>query len=327
MKIHLLIILILLGFSGVLAQKVELKADTQISDSVNYREKAFLPENSGDVSGLREVEPSARDLSKKLPQIIENFEETSVAKFTLPRSMPFRDIEQAIGGEKEFDGSVSINPHDDSDGEVDSRVSEKFHWTPAIKQSILFLGIQHGFRLFQKKTQRGLDGKFFSDWGHTVKNLRGWRDGDNFITNYVGHPMQGGLTGRIFINNSDKSKKLEFGSSKDYWKSRFKAFVWSAVWSAQFELGPISEGSIGNVGIDDDRGPSKMAWVDLVVTPSAGTGVLIGEDIIDKFILKKWLEKKITSRTRVKVYRTFFTPLSSFANILGGKVPWHRANR
>ncbi|MGI8495621.1 MAG: hypothetical protein ACR2L1_09985, partial [Pyrinomonadaceae bacterium] len=132
---------------------------------------------------------------------------------------------------------------------------------------------------------------------------------------------------RIFVNNSDFAKRQEFGSSKDYWKSRFYAMLWSAAWSAQFELGPISEASIGNVGLRQTNGHSTMAYVDLVITPTVGTGVLIGEDAIDKYVLKNWLEKKISSRTTLKFLRSIATPTTSFTNLISGKVPWKRENR
>ncbi len=204
---------------------------------------------------------------------------------------------------------------------------DKFHWRPAITESLVFLGIQHGFRMMQEKTKKGLKGPFFPDWAQSAKNLGGWRDGDSFMTNYIAHPMQGSATGRIFINNSEVARRQVFGKSKSYWKSRFKAMAWSAVWSVQFELGPISEASIGNVGLDDKTGPNRMGWVDLAVTPTAGTAVLIGEDMIDRFVLKNWLERKLRSRTKIKIFRTFFTPIHSFMNVLGGRVPWKRYNR
>jgi hypothetical protein len=210
--------------------------------------------------------------------------------------------------------------------EKQSNGSTKFHWKPALTESLYFLGIQHGFRMIQKKTRRELKGRFLPEWGRSVKNLGGWRDGDSSFTNYVAHPMQGVVTGRIFINNSEKSRRSEFGRKKEYWESRFKAMIWSGIWSAQFELGPISEASIGNVGLYDKISVNRMGWVDIVITPTAGTGVLIGEDLIDKYILKKWLEKG-SSRTRMKIFRTFLTPFQSFTNVLGGKVPWKRYNR
>lgn len=213
---------------------------------------------------------------------------------------------------------------DDPSGKPPRR--ERFHWRPAVIESLNFLALQQSLRMVQKKTRRELDGKFFADWGRSVRNLGGWRDGDSFLTNYIAHPMQGAVTGRIFINNSDRSKRLEFDISSEYWESRFKAMIWSAVWSTQFELGPLSEASIGNVGLYDRTGPNRMGWVDIVVTPMAGTAVIIGEDLIDKYFLRKWLERG-TSRTRIKIFRTFFTPFQSFTNVLGGRKPWHRDNR
>ena len=56
---------------------------------------------------------------------------------------------------------------------------------------------------------------------------------------------------------------------------------------------------------------------------------LIGEDMIDKYILKNWLEKKNGYRvsTKLKFFRCVLTPTMCFANILRGKVPWRRDDR
>jgi hypothetical protein len=204
---------------------------------------------------------------------------------------------------------------------------DKFHWKPALMQSTLFLAIQHGARMSQKKTRHGLGGPFFREWAESVKGLRSWDDDGLFVTNYIAHPLQGSLTGRIFINNSEKAKRQEFGRSKQYWEGRFKAMAWSAFWSTQFELGPFSEASIGNVGMQPTKFYGKMGWNDLIVTPIMGTGALVGEDMIEKYVLKGWLERKLTSRTRIKIWRTFLTPTTSFANLLAGKKPWKRDDR
>ena len=181
----------------------------------------------------------------------------------------------------------------------------------------------------QPKTTRYLGGPFFADWKNSLKNLRGWDDGNKFFTNYVAHPMQGAATGRIFINNSDRAKKQEFGKSKIYWESRLKAMAWTAVWSAQFELGPLSEASLGNVGLDHPKGRSPLSWCDLVLTPTLGTGWLIGEDAIDKYILMNWLERNGANKvtTKIKILRSVLTPITSFSNLLRGKAPWKRDNR
>ncbi len=249
------------------------------------------------------------------------------ARFTFLEAENKRRVEEKDSNET--DESDKTDVKDTSGGNNPSQIEdkEKFHWKPALIQSGIFLGIQHGFRLTEKRTQRELGGPFFRDWAQSVKNLRGWEDGDSIFINYVAHPLQGSLTGRIFVNNSDRAKKQEFGKSKEYWKSRFKAMIWSAASDIQFELGPISEASIGNVGLNKKNGYSTMAYVDLVVTPIAGTGVLIGEDAIDKYILKNWLERKNGSKTKIKILRSILTPTTSFANILRGKVPWKRDNR
>ena len=231
--------------------------------------------------------------------------------------VPERDLKLAPE-EYEDDEDPSLKPEE-----------EKFHWRPAIRQSMDFLGIQHGARMLQVKTTRQLEGPFFKDWGRAVRNLRGWRDGDNTVINYVAHPLQGGLTGRIFVNNSDNASRQEFGLSKGYWKSRAKAFVWSAAWSTQIEIGPLSEASIGNVGFPRKDGSRSTGYVDYVITPTVGTGVLVGEDAIDKYVLKGWIERKAGGRAtaKVKLLRSLLTPTTSFANILRGKYPWKRYDR
>ncbi len=232
-----------------------------------------------------------------------------------------KDTDETNAETGEKDAAERKNPYQ-------TPVKEKFHWKPALAQSGIFLGIQHGYRLArQKRTRDALAGPFFRDWAQSVKSLRGWRDGDKSTINYIGHPLQGGLTGRIFVNNSDAAKKQEFGKSKAYWTSRFKALVWTAAWSAQFELGPVSEATIGNVGLQKKNGYSTMAYVDLVITPTIGTGVLIGEDAIDKYFLKNWLERKSDNKMKIKILRSILTPTTSFANLLRGKMPWKRDNR
>src|SRR6185369_7904375 len=50
-----------------------------------------------------------------------------------------------------------------------------FDWDAAFRQSMLFLGIQHAFRLLNEpNTREGLSGPFFTDYINTLKSLRGW---------------------------------------------------------------------------------------------------------------------------------------------------------
>ena len=299
-------------------------------------DKGILAVNPTEVKNIY-AEKNSEDIKPKLPLETAKTDEDKPVEdkpIRFPVYNLLRDTEQerfgpsSNGNFKELYPTKTKTPDDDKKtSSSQDKTKDKFHWKPALIQSGIFLGMQHGTRLLQKKTTRELVGPFFRDWFNSVKGLRGWDDGDNLLTNYVAHPMQGSLTGRIFVNNSDRAKRQEFGSSKEYWKSRFKAALWSTAWSIQFELGPISEASLGNVGLKPAaNGRSYMTYQDLVITPTVGTAVLILEDAIDKYVLKNWLEKKKGYRvtTKIKILRCALTPTTCFANILRGKVPWKR---
>ncbi len=204
----------------------------------------------------------------------------------------------------------------------------RFQWKPALAQAMTFLWIEHTFRFMTEPgTRAALRGPFFKDWYDSVRRTRGWRDGDPFIVNYIGHPMQGSVTNYIYIHNDPRSRQLEAGFNKAYFKSRLKAMLFSTIYSTQFELGPLSEASLGNVGLR----PSRMsrhpsALVDLVVTPTLGTAWTMGEDALDRVVVKR-LESHVENRFVRLMVRGFLNPSRSFANILRGRYPWHRDGR
>ena len=205
----------------------------------------------------------------------------------------------------------------DDDDPANPPESEKFHWKPAIYQSLAAQGFQHAYALiFQEKTQRALKGKFFSDYWESVKGVRGWSDGNKFFTNYIAHPMQGSFTGFIFVQNHDRAKRQVFNESPQYWKDRLKALAWSAAWSTNWEVGPISQSSIGNVGLYGHQG-----YVDLVLTPTVGTAWMITEEALDRYIIRHHDGKSLTRRI---MFRTFLNPTRSVANVFRFKVPWYR---
>lgn len=204
-----------------------------------------------------------------------------------------------------------------------------FQWQSALRQSLAFLGIQHAFRLATEKGSRAeLKGPFFKDYVATLGQLAAWDDGDPFIVNYIGHPMMGSVTGYIQVHNDPRGIDQEVGlSNRQYWKSRLKAFGWSFVYSTQFELGPVSEASLGNVGIRPYEGHKHpMAYVDLVVTPIVGTAWLVGEDTLDKYLIRN-LDARINNKVARILYRSFLNPTRSMANVLRGKYPWYRDDR
>lgn len=196
-----------------------------------------------------------------------------------------------------------------------------FDWGGATRESLRFLTIQHGLRLTQEKTFDQLNGPFFGDYFESVKGLRSWEDGDSSFTNYVAHPMQGAVTGFIQVQNDPVGRRANIADGSVYWKSRLKAMGWSAAYSTQFELGPYSEATIGNVG----KTPGTMGYVDLVVTPTGGFGIMLAEDAFDQFVLAR-LERRVNPPT-MRILRMVFSPNRTLANVLRFKKPWRRDNR
>ncbi len=206
-----------------------------------------------------------------------------------------------------------------------------FRWRAALIESANFLAIQHAVN---SSTYHGtLKGPFFRDWFDSVGNYRfsAWSDDDPFIVDYIGHPMMGAVVGRIQIQNDPRGMRQVIGKSKAYWKSRTKALAWSAVYTAQWELGPISETSIGNLGNFGYYSKSAghltngTGLTDLVTTPVAGTAWLVGEDLIDKY-----LTRRIEAHSHNFFYRasiSMLTPTRSVANLLRFKAPWYRDER
>lgn len=201
-------------------------------------------------------------------------------------------------------------------------VDHGFHRVRGTAESLFFLGIMHGFRMTEQKTRRELGGPFWSDYFKSVKGLHGWSDGGKQFTNYLAHPAEGAVFGHIWVNNDPKGRRVEFSNGQAYAVSRVKALLWSALWSTLFEIGPISEASLGNVGST----LGKQAAVDLVITPTVGIAELVAEDAIDRYI-GKWIERKTTNEGWRAFARLALNPTRSFSNLLQFKLPWYRATR
>lgn len=204
---------------------------------------------------------------------------------------------------------------------VETPRPRRFHWEEATKQSMTLLMLQHGARMAQHKTREEMGGPFFKDYAKSITSISGWGDNDSVLTNYVAHPMMGAITGYVQVQNDLSGIHQEFGGSRQYWNSRLKALAFSAAYSTQFEIGPISEAAIGNVGMK--KGTS--GWVDFIMTPTGGFGLMLAEDAFDRHAISKW--ESGSSATHKRVLRILLNPNRSIANLLRRKVPWHRDTR
>jgi len=193
-------------------------------------------------------------------------------------------------------------------------------WNHIIAQSLMFTGIQHAFRYSTENGTRNPGAPFFPGYAYAIEGLHGWSDGDPFYVNYVGHPLQGAIGARIWIQNDPKYRDVVIGRDPRYWKSRFRAAAFAWVQSVQFEIGPFSEASIGSI---QKRWP-EQGFVDHVVTPVIGLGWVLAEDAMDKYIVRK---VEPNHRWLAIFLRGGLMPSASFTNVLAGKYPWHRQDR
>jgi hypothetical protein len=226
-------------------------------------------------------------------------------------------------------------------------VQEKgFHWRQALTESFTFLVIEQAYVVHTDfhwvASENGVPFNHYwrdykqslSEWTHS-----GWNDGDPNWFGYVGHPIQGALTGFIEIQNDPKSQRLEFSKTKAYWWSRLKAGLWNAAYSTQWNLGPVSEVTVEKYGTKD-RAPwtyagtypcsrhclTGVGQIDIVMTPLGGTGWLIGEDFLDKEIVRR-VESDTQNRFLIDTVRVALNPIRAGANMLHGEHPWYRASR
>jgi hypothetical protein len=153
-------------------------------------------------------------------------------------------------------------------------------------------------------------------------NIHGWNDGDPFFVNYVDHPMEGSVAGFLEVAYDPRYRQVQFGKSSMYWKSRLRATAFSAAFSLQFEIGPVSEASIGGI----QRNPRQTGVVDWVITPVIGLGWMLGEDALDRYVIAP-MEIRTTNRAARILLRGVLNPTRSFANLMQGNAPWHRDTR
>lgn len=223
-----------------------------------------------------------------------------------------------------------------SSSRPDKLKQEKFRWGRAILQSANFMAIQQGIMLADDKWSRYelTHGKWFKTYMSAVRGYGGrWDDGDPFLDNYVGHPMQGAITSYIQIHNDPAGRRLEFQNSKAYWMSRMRSMAWNAAYSTQFEIGPFGEASIQKLGsyhyqncVPGCKVVNGAGFVDLVITPTVGTGWVVMEDVLDKFVAKK-AENKFGRNGWTNLIRCVINPSRTAANILDHKRPWYRTSR
>jgi hypothetical protein len=211
-------------------------------------------------------------------------------------------------------------------------------WRPLIVQELLFVGVEHGFRLAtEPKTRRELGGPFFADWAKIVSNTQWnrWSDGDKKFTSDIAHPAEGAVAAWIYRQNDTNARYLEQDfHNPAYRKMLLKSFAVATAAAVLWKIGPISEATIGHVGLYPTvdkwgrpiREGNRTGLNDYVTNEALGIPLMIFEDWLDKHAARP-LEEHIHSRVRINAIRIFTSPTRSFSNLMSFQRPWSRENR
>ena len=192
-------------------------------------------------------------------------------------------------------------------------------WKPLLFESVHATTWQQVFRLLSEDQSRKrlTQVPMFQNWQECLKALDHWDDQGPTAVNYVAHPLMGAMSGRLLLNNDAKGRVVR-PSEDGYWPSRFRALAFSAAYSTQWEIGPMSEAMLG-------LSPTKEGVVDLVITPTIGFIWTLAEDALEEHVVRR-IERR-GSATLTRVTRTVFSPSRTLANVAGLRVPWHRTDR
>ena len=207
------------------------------------------------------------------------------------------------------------------------------HWLPILWQSFEITAAENlGNIAFDEETRHDLvTNPYWSTYVKCVKQFRydQWRDDDSFMVDYVAHGLQGAIVSYIFEQNSPTGRGLVYVNNGNYWRSRLKGMAWSAVYEVQWKIGPASEASIGNSGLNTyytprvkGRSTNETGFQDFVDTPVVGFWWNVGEDALDRFLMPK-----VWSRTHNKwvlAAVSVMTPSKAAANMLRYKPPYYR---
>ena len=167
---------------------------------------------------------------------------------------------------------------------------------------------------------------FFQRYADSVGNYRWdtWFDGNSGVTNNIGHPLEGAIAGSIELQN-DPGRRFRIGKDRRYWNSRLRALAWAAAFSVQWEIGPLSEASLGNYGsstwVRNGRVVNGTGLTDFVMTPVGGFGWILAEDAVDRWMLP---HADCSMTKKRKAAWSALTPARSVANLMRWKKPWYR---
>jgi hypothetical protein len=230
-----------------------------------------------------------------------------------------------VGADTSNDAFDPIEPRSITSSAVQTgeQYPQGVQWKPLLRHSFNYLGVMHAFRIATEAgTRDALTKNMFGGYFKALGSMHGWSDGDGYYENYLGHPLEGAVAAYIWIHNDIRYRTVEFGSSRDYWMSRLRAYGYAWAFSEQFEIGPISEASIGQI----QRICCAYGFVDHIITPNGGLAWVVAGDALDRYVVRPIEDHSRNQAIRI-LARVALNPPLSFANLMAGQYPWHRETR
>ena len=207
-------------------------------------------------------------------------------------------------------------------------------WLPMLWEAFEATAVETtGNIVFDSDTRDDLThNPYLATWFKCVHQYRyrQWSDDTPFIVHDIGHPMQGASVYSIFAQNDPKSRGLIATNNGNYWRGKLKAMAFVTLYEIQWKIGPVSEASIGNSGLNTylvpgtttGRTTNETGFQDFVITPVYGLGWNIAEDLVDKYVMPHiW---KRTHNRLILMALLPLTPCRDAANLLRYKPPYYR---
>jgi hypothetical protein len=287
---------------------------------------------------LRAQQGSGGSASSAQASVAASVETTSYLMIDAPSVVAARESAHEAEGVLIAPGAKQLNLQSEFQRNTDCENGTlrgkpcRVSWWRVLSQSVFFLAAQHGGNIAMDHDTRNAltHGSFWGDYAYCVEHYRWsrWNDDDPFGVDYIGHPMMGAVTSSIYEQNDPKQRALMYENSRRYWMGRLRAMAYSAAYSAQWKVGPLSEASIGNTGLfyyiraRDGVWTNETGMQDFFMTPIGGMAWNVGEDAIDRFILQH-----VRHGTRNKwllLASALSTPGKSAANVARFRAPYYR---
>jgi hypothetical protein len=245
---------------------------------------------------------------------------TSPLLFDSPDPSSFSGASSAVGV---ADSSISPTVASNTVIVQNPEPSPRVRWGHLITGSLVGLTFMNAYRIgTEPSTREGLHNSVVGGYFDALGDMHGWSDGDGYYENYLGHPIGGATSGYLWIHNDPRYNRVEFGKDRDYWMSRLRAYAFAWAFSEQFEVGLISEASVGQI----QRSCCAYGFVDHVITPNGGMVWLLTGDILDKYVTRR-IEDRYQNQWVRSAARVALNFPEAFANVFSFKVPWYRDNR